>query len=89
MDLLVNQKKMPLKCNVQVTLNNISKKKAASIQNALEPDNVNFPKGLSFEIKSIDNKLVFNFQCIGDTKKLTATVDEVLEHVKLASEIIE
>ena len=81
--------KMSLKCNIQVTLNDISKKKAAAIQSALEPDNVNFPKGLSFEIKSIDNKLVFNFQCIGDTKKLIATVDEVLEHVKLASEIIE
>jgi len=52
-------------------------------------DNVNFPKGLSFEIKNIDNKLVFNFQSIGDTKKLVATVDEVLEHVKLVSEIIE
>ena len=81
--------KMSLKCNIQVTLNEISKKKAASIQSALEPDNVNFPKGLSFEIKSIDNKLVFNFQCIGDTRKLATTVDEVLEHVKLASEIIE
>ena len=80
---------MTLKCNVQVTLNNISKKKATAIKNALVPDNVNFPKGLSFEIKSIDNKLVFNFQCIGDTRKLAATVDEVLEHVKLASEIIE
>ena len=80
---------MSLKCNVEVTLNNLSKKKAAAIKNALEPDNVNFPKGLSFEIKNIDNKLVFNFQCMGDTKKLTATVDEVLEHVKLASEVIE
>jgi tRNA threonylcarbamoyladenosine modification (KEOPS) complex Pcc1 subunit len=79
---------MPLKCSVQVTLNNVSKKKATAIKNALEPDNVNFPKGLSFEIKSIDNKLVFNFQSIGDTSKLTATVDEVLEHVKLVSEII-
>ena len=79
---------MPLKCSVQVTLNNVSKKKATAIKNALEPDNVNFPKGLSFEIKSIDNKLVFNFQSIGDTSKLTATVDEVLEHVKLASEVI-
>ena len=87
--MLIIDGKMSLKCNIQVTLNNISKKKAVSIQSALEPDNVNFPKGLSFEIKSIDNKLVFNFQCIGDTKKLAATVDEVLEHVKLASEIIE
>ena len=80
---------MPLKCSVQVTINNVSKKKATAIKNALEPDNVNFPKGLSFEIKSIDNKLIFNFQSIGDTSKLTATVDEVLEHVKLVSEIIE
>ena len=74
---------------MQVTLNNISKKKAVAIKNALEPDNVNFPNGLSFEIMNIDNKLVFNFQSIGDTKKLVATVDEVLEHVKLVSEIIE
>ena len=80
---------MPLKCSVEVTLNNVSKKKATAIKNALEPDNVNFPKGLSFEIMNIDNKLVFNFQSIGDTKKLMATMDEVLEHVKLVSEIIE
>jgi len=38
---------------------------------------------------NIDNKLVFNFQSIGDTKKLVSTVDEVLEHVKLVSEVIE
>jgi len=80
---------MPLKCSVQITLNNVSKKKATAIKNALEPDNVNFPKGLSFEIMNIDNKLVFNFQSMGDTMKLVSTVDEVLEHVKLVSEIIE
>jgi len=79
---------MPLKCNVQVTLNNVSKKKATAIKKALEPDNVNFPNGLSLEINNVDNKLVFNFQGIGDIKKLIATVDEVLEHVKLASEVI-
>ena len=79
---------MSLKCKVQVTLNNISKKNAVAIKNALEPDNVNFPKGLSLEIENIDNKLVFNFQSSGDTKKMVATIDEVLEHVKLASEVI-
>ena len=79
---------MPLMSKVQVTLNNISKKKAATIKKALEPDNVNFPHGLSLEINNVDNKLVFNFQGIGDIKKLIATVDEVLEHVKLASEVI-
>jgi len=78
---------MSLKCNVQVTLNNISKKKAVAIKNALEPVNVNFSYWLSLDITNIDIKLVFNFQSIGDTKKLVATVDEVLEHVKLVSEI--
>ena len=73
---------------VQVTLNNISKEKATTIKKALEPDNVNFPNGLSLEINNTDNKLVINFQGIGDTKKLIATVDEVLEHAKLASEVI-
>jgi len=52
---------MSLISKVQVTLNNISKKKAATIMKALEPDNVNFPKGLSLEIDNIDNKLLFNF----------------------------
>ena len=80
---------MSLKCNVQVTLNNISKKKAVAIKNALEPDNVNFPKGLSFEIKSIDNKLVFNFQNNGNMKKLISTVDEVLEHVHVSLGVME
>ena len=61
---------MSLISKVQVTLNNISKKKAATIMKALEPDNVNFTKGLSLEIDNIDNKLVFNFHCNGDTKKM-------------------
>ena len=80
---------MPLTAKVQVTLSNISKKKATALKKALEPDNVNFPNGLSLEINNIDNKLVFNFQGIGDTRKLIATIDEVLEHVKLASEVIQ
>ena len=80
---------MPLTSKVQVTINNISKKSAAAVKDALEPDNVNFPNGLSLEINNIDNKLVFNFQGNGDTKKLIATIDEVLEHVKLGLEVIE
>jgi tRNA threonylcarbamoyladenosine modification (KEOPS) complex Pcc1 subunit len=80
---------MSLKCKVQITLNNISKENAVAIKNALEPDNVNFPKGLSLEIENIDYKLVFNFQSRGDVKKMISTIDEVLEHVKLASEVIE
>jgi len=54
-------KTMSLTCRVQIAINNISEKKAKAVQSALEPDNVDFPEGLSLEIENIDNALVFNF----------------------------
>ena len=80
---------MSLTCKVQITLNNISEKKAQTVRQALEPDNVNFPENLTLKVENIDNKLVFNFQSQGNMKKLIATVDEVLEHVQVALKVIE
>ena len=80
---------MSLTCKVQVTLNNISEKKAQTVRQALEPDNVDFPENLTLKVENIDNKLVFNFQSQGNMKKLIATVDEVLEHVQVALKVIE
>jgi soluble cytochrome b562 len=80
---------MSLTCQVQVILNNLSKEKAETVKKALEPDNVNFPEGLSLYIENIDNKLVFNFESKENMKKLIGTIDEVLEHVPLALKVIE
>jgi len=80
---------MSLKCQVQVVLNNITKEKAETIKKALEPDNVNFPEGLSLYVENIDNKLVFNFESNDNMKQLIATIDEVLEHVQVALKVIE
>ena len=80
---------MSLTCQVQITLNNISKAKAETVKKALEPDNVNFPEGLSLYVENIDNKLVFNFESKDNMKKLIGTIDEVLEHVQLALKVIE
>ena len=80
---------MSLKCKVQVTLNNLTEKKAQTVKKALEPDNVNFPENLTLNVENVDNKLVFNFQSQGNMKKLIATVDEVLEHVQVALKVIE
>jgi tRNA threonylcarbamoyladenosine modification (KEOPS) complex Pcc1 subunit len=76
-------------CKVQVTINNISDKKAETLRKALEPDNINFPENLTLELVNFDNKLVFNFQSYGDMKKLISTVDEVLEHLQVAIKVIE
>ncbi len=80
---------MSLTCQVQVFLNNISKEKAETFKKALEPDNVNFPEGLSLYVENIDNKLVFNFESKDNMKQLIATIDEVLEHVQIALKVIE
>jgi len=80
---------MSLTCKVKISLHNIPKEKASAIIEALQPDNVNFPKGLSLEIKNIDNELVFNFKNLGNTKKLVSTVDEILDHIKVTLGVIE
>jgi tRNA threonylcarbamoyladenosine modification (KEOPS) complex Pcc1 subunit len=80
---------MSLTCQVQINLNNLSKEKAQTVKKALDPDNVNFPKGLSLEVKNIDNKVVFNFENEDSMKKLIGTIDEVLAHVQVALKVIE
>ena len=80
---------MSLTCKIQVVLNNISKEKAETVKKALEPDNVNFPEGLSLYVENIDNKLVFNFESKNNMKQLIGTIDEVLEHVQVALKVIE
>jgi soluble cytochrome b562 len=80
---------MSLTCQVQVVLNNITKEKRETVKKALEPDNVNFPEGLSLYVKNIDNKLVFNFESKDNMKQLIGTIDEVLEHVQVALKVIE
>jgi soluble cytochrome b562 len=74
---------------VQISLNNISKEKADTVKKALEPDNVDFPEGLSLYVENIDNKLVFNFESKKNMKHLIGTVDEILEHVQVALKVIE
>ena len=80
---------MSLTCQVQISLNNLSKDRADTVKKALDPDNVNFPKGLSLNVENIDNKLVFNFENEDDMKKLIATIDEVLAHVQVALKVTE
>ena len=80
---------MSLTCQVQVILNNISKEKAQTVKKALEPDNVDFPDGLSLYVENIDNRLVFNFESKKNMKQLTSTVDEVMEHIQVALKVIE
>ena len=79
---------MSQNCNVTITINSISDKKAKAVKKSLEPDNIDFPEGLSMKVEKIDNKLVFSFSSSGNMGKLISTIDEVLEHTNLALEVI-
>ena len=78
-----------MESKIRIIISNVSQKKADAIKAALEPDNVDFPEGLSFEVENLDNALVFNFHSTGNMKKLTGTVDEVLAHVQMALRVME
>jgi tRNA threonylcarbamoyladenosine modification (KEOPS) complex Pcc1 subunit len=80
---------MSLICQVQISLNDLSDEKSESVKKAIEPDNIDFPEGLSLSVEKVDNKLVFNFESKGDMRKLIGTIDEVLEHVQVALKVIE
>jgi len=80
---------MSITCQVQVSLNNITKQKADSIKKALEPDNIDFPKGLSMNVESQKDNLVFNFYSDDSMKKLIGTIDEVLSHIQVALKVID
>ena len=80
---------MSLTCQVQLVISNISKEKAETVKKALEPDNVDFPEGLSLDVENVDNKLVFNFQSKKNMKQLIGTIDEVMDHIQVALKVIE
>ena len=65
------------------------KKRLKPYKKALEPDNVDFPEGLSLNVENVDNKLIFNFESKKNMKHLVGTIDEVLEHIQVALKVIE
>jgi uncharacterized protein YpiB (UPF0302 family) len=60
-----------------------------AILKALAPDNINFPKDLSMEMRSKDNTTIFiKFSSSTEIETLINTVDEVLQDISLAKKVI-
>jgi len=78
-----------METKIQITISNVSEEASKAIRGALEPDNVDFPEGLSLDMENLDNALVFYFHSTKDMKKLIGTVDEVISHVQMALRVIE
>ena len=77
---------MSLTCQVQVIISNITETKAETVKKALEPDNVNFPKGLSLYVENIDSNLIFNFESKENIKNmLLKELKNSLKHLRFLS----
>jgi hypothetical protein len=66
-----------------------SSTEANAALNALIPDNINFPKGLSMKIFSRDSRLVIELTSKNiPTATILSTLDEILEHISIAKKVM-
>jgi hypothetical protein len=73
--------------HVEIAFSTSAESKAAV--NALIPDNVNFPKGLSMKIFSRGSTLAIDLTGKNvPTATMLSTIDELLEHISLAKKVM-
>jgi Transcription factor Pcc1 len=66
-----------------------SSTEANAALNALIPDNINFPKGLSMKIFSRGSRLVIELTSKNiPTATVLSTLDEILEHISIAKKVM-
>ncbi len=74
---------------VEVEIPFSSEAEAKSAVNALIPDNVNFPKGLSMKFLSRGSTIAVELTGKNiATATILSTIDEVLEHISLAKKVM-
>ena len=71
--------------NLKLQFSSVIERK--SIMKALQPDNVNFPHGLSLEMYDDDECLIITIKG-NKIETITNTIDEMLQHISIAKEVI-
>jgi hypothetical protein len=78
-----------LRVEVEVEIPFSSSAEANAAMNALIPDNINFPKGLSLKMFSRGSKLAIELTSKNiATATVLSTLDEILEHVSIAKKVM-
>tara|TARA_Y100000815_G_scaffold124155_1_gene112051 strand:- start:62 stop:313 length:252 start_codon:yes stop_codon:yes gene_type:complete len=78
-----------MKIEVKVLIETKSKEQSKAIYDSLIPDNVNIPESLSLELELKDEKIIMMISSTEKWSSLISTVDELLEHAKLSSSILD
>lgn len=81
---------IPLDISALIQVSFVKKDQMYSVLRSLTADNVRFPQGLSMQmfVKDRDRNILIRFHCSIGFDTLINTVDEVLEHISVASKVL-
>ncbi|MFC1752285.1 KEOPS complex subunit Pcc1 [Thermoproteota archaeon] len=72
-----------MKINVDLSINFQDKKILDSVFRSLEPDNIDFPKDITFKMNSLDTTLYFNIVSKNNILSLISTLNDVIESIQI------
>ena len=81
---------IPLDISALIQVSFVKKDQMYSVLRSLTADNVRFPPGLSMEmlVEDSDRNILIRFYSAIGFETLINTVDEVLEHISVASKVL-
>ncbi|MFW9798885.1 MAG: KEOPS complex subunit Pcc1 [Candidatus Thorarchaeota archaeon] len=74
---------------VQIELSLKSSKEAAEVLQAIAPDNLPLPYGLSIDAHKNGNELIIKIHCLRDLRSLGATVEDMMSAIDLSLRTIQ
>ena len=80
-----NRQKLRISMKLELQFSSDIEKK--SIMKALQPDNINFPHGLVLEMHDNNDLMIIEIES-SKIETLTNTIDEILQHISIAREVI-
>ena len=77
-----------LEITILMEISFASRKLLKAIVEALRPDNIGAPQGLSIDMEDKGELLVIKISCHCGIATLINTVDEILEHISIAKAVL-
>ena len=79
---------MSTTCRVTISLD-VGERQALDLYDVLTPDNVDFPDGLTAEVRAADKTAIIEVYSDKNLAQVTGTVDEILSHTQMALDVVE
>jgi tRNA threonylcarbamoyladenosine modification (KEOPS) complex Pcc1 subunit len=78
-----------MKVKTKLSLSSRDMLVAEAIYSSLEPDNIDFPHGISFEVTRSKGLIVFQIASEGDPQSFLSTLDDFLKSAHISLETLD